>query len=169
MWYVKSLEFLRKVCRYSAYAGALALLGCVAMTVVDVTMRNFFSSAILGSVELTQLLVMWSAFLTIPLCFAYANHISVDFFVMGLGEKAQSVLQAVGTVLAALVMAGYAWWAGEQAMLQITAGEKTLTLGIPIGWFWLPLIFGTVLSLVCAVAVFVNMFAGTFVPARPEA
>lgn len=168
MWYVKLLELLRMVCRFSAYGGALVLLGCVAMTVADIVMRNFLSSSILGVVELTQLMLVWAAFMTIPLSFAYATHIAVDFLAMTLSERARSVLDGIGTLLAAFVMAAYAWWGGEQALHQMGVGEKTLTVGIPMIWYWVPIIFGTTLSMACAVVLFVNMVAGTYVPARPR-
>lgn len=162
MWYVKLLGLLRAICRMSAYAGALVLLACVAMTVVNVVMRNFLASSILGSVELTELAVVWAAFLTIPLCFAYGTHISVDFVTTNLGDRVQLTLRAIGTIVAGAVMLGYAWWGGQQAIEQIRSGQSTTTLGLGMAWFWIPVVYGTVLSLVASVLAVVNIIAGTF-------
>lgn len=161
-WPVRLLDALRWVARISAYLGALVLLACVIMTVVNVIGRKFLGFAILGSIELTELAVVWTAFLTIPVSFAYWNHISVDFLVTGLNKRAQDVLQAVGVIIAALVMAGYAWWGLQTGAKQVSSGDVTLAISIPIIWYWIPLIFGTVLSCLCAIVMAINLALGTY-------
>jgi hypothetical protein len=64
-------------------------------------------------------------------------------------------------------MALYAWWGGQQALHQIAAGERTLTIGVPIFWYWLPLLYGTSLSVVCALVAGINIALGTFKPENP--
>lgn len=152
MWSDRILGVVRSIARLSAYLGGVALLICVAITVIDVIMRNFFASSVLGSVELTQLCVMWAAFLTIPLGFAYGNHISVDVFVERAPRPVQRVMSTVNMLIAAIVLACYLYWGGAQALHAFMTREITLTLGIPISIYWLPIIFGTSLSLLSALA-----------------
>ena len=161
-WSVRLLDALRWVARISAYLGALVLLACVAMTVVNVIGRKFLGFAILGSIELTELAMVWTAFLTIPISFAYWNHIAIDFLVTGLNKRAQDILLGVSVIMAALVMAAYAWWGLQTAAKQVGAGDVTLAISIPIVWYWIPLIYGTVLSCLCAIVMAINLALGSY-------
>jgi TRAP-type C4-dicarboxylate transport system permease small subunit len=163
-WYQNVAHPVRRLAVWSAFLAGVALLACVALTVVDIVLRNFFSSGITGMIELTQLAVIWAAFLTIPLGFALDDHISVDLVVGLLRPRPRQYLRAIAALAGAVVMALYAWWGGEQALHQIVAGERTLTIGVPIFWYWLPLLYGTSLSAVCAFVACINLAFGTFKP-----
>ena len=159
MWLTNGLGALRTITKYSAYLGAVCLLICVAVTVSDVVLRNFFTASILGSVEITQLMIMWAAFLTIPLGFAHRTHISVDVFVRAASYKTQRRIAAVNMLFAALVMAGYFYWGGAQALHAFINNEITLTVGIPVWFYWAPILFGTGLSVICALFVAADSFS----------
>jgi TRAP-type C4-dicarboxylate transport system permease small subunit len=145
---------------WSAFAAAFALLICVALTVVDIVLRNYFASGITGMVELTQLAVIWAAFLTIPLGFVLDDHISVDLLANALKPQLRLYLRVFAAFTGAVVMAVYAWWGGQQALHQIMSGERTLTIGVPIFWYWLPLIYGTWLSVACALVACISLAFG---------
>lgn len=156
---------LDQVVVWSAYTGAAVLLLCAAVTVVDIVLRNFFASGVPGIVDLTQLAVIWGAFLTIPMGFAQGSHISVDLLTASFGPLSQRVVTASGLILGAIVMAGCAWWGWQQTAQQVGYGDRSMTIGIPILWFWLPLLFGCTLSILCVVAAVL----GLFFPVKPSA
>ena len=151
---------VRLVARGSAYGGALALVGCVAVTVLDVVLRNFFGTSVFGAVEYVQLGVMWAAFLTIPLGFAYGDHIAVDVFVTRAGDGTKRVLKATNMLVAALAMAACLWWGGAQALHALVTRDITLTAGIPLWLFWVPILFGMGLAVVAALVVALRAAAG---------
>lgn len=159
---------LKALARGSAYAGALALLGCVAVTVVDVVKRNFLQSSVFGSVELVQLGVLWGAFLTIPLGFAFGSHISVDVFVGALKDGARRVIGALNMLASALVMLACLWWGGASALHAIATHEVTLTAGVPMWLYWLPLVFGTALSALAALSTALQVALNGPVPRHGE-
>jgi len=141
---------VKALARWSAYGGAAALLACVAVTVVDVTMRNFLQSSVFGSVEIVQLGIMWAAFLTIPLGFARGDHIAVDVFVAQARTSVRDGLRAVHMLFTALAMAACLWWGGAQALHSLLMHEVTLTAGLPMWLYWVPILYGTALSVAAA-------------------
>ncbi len=150
---------IKAITRASAYAGAVALLGCVAVTVVDVVKRNFLGSSVFGAVEYVQLGIMWGAFLTIPLGFAHGDHIAVDVFVARTRDAVKTALRAFNMLLAVLVLAACLYWGGEQAMHALTTRDLTLTAGLPMWLFWLPVLYGIGLSALAALVVMAQALA----------
>lgn len=152
---------VRKLAEISAMLAAAVLMICVSITVFDIIMRNYFQGGITGVVEITQLAVIWAAFLTIPLGFAYENHIYVDLVTGGLRPRVRQFLRGIAVIAGAVVMAFYAWYGGHQALQQIFSAERTLTLGIPLSLFWTPILYGTSFSVVCAVTAYLALLTGS--------
>lgn len=161
-WHNRALGQLRRVTHLSAYLGSTALLACVAITVSDVVLRNFFAGTIRGALEITQLCIMWAAFLTIPLGFAHGNHISVEVVLSALPRNIKGLMQGLFTLIGAAVLLAYLWWGGAQAVEAFERHELTSTIGIPIWLYWVPVLFGMALSAACAVMVAFGNFDGSF-------
>lgn len=166
MLFTKLDRAMKRTTRGLAYGGAAALLGCVAVTVVDVTLRNFFARSVFGAVEWVQLGVIWAAFLTIPLGFAHGSHIAVDVFVARARRHLRRGIDLVNLLAAVLALSACLWWGLEQARHALATSERTLTAGIPLWLFWLPILVGTGLSALSALAAILVKLAGT--PARTE-
>jgi len=149
---------LTTLARWLAYVGVACLFGAMAMTVVDVLLRafsrliNLFAAdpigvAITGVVDIVQLLVMAVAFLAIPFAFLRDAHVSVDLVTTHLPTRFESFCKA----LAAILAVGFMWivltTGITEAENQMAFGDKTLTIGIPYSWFWLPLLVGVASSI----------------------
>lgn len=162
------LAFTRTVttraAKVSSFIGAAVMLVCAILTVIDVIMRNFFDGGILGMVDLTQLAMVWAAFLTIPLAFATDSHISVDIIVSRLSAVKLTLLKVFSVASAVFVLSFCVWWGWVEAARLIGYGDRSMTIGIPVVWYWAPLIFGCSLSAICALAAFVPA-----PPLRPRA
>jgi TRAP-type C4-dicarboxylate transport system permease small subunit len=143
--------FSTKAATVSSFLGAAVMLACALLTVFDVILRNFFKSGLLGMVDLTQLAMVWAAFLTIPLAFATDSHIAVDIFVSRIGASVMRFLKLFAVVAAVFVLAFCVWWGWVEASRQIGYGDRSMTIGIPAIWYWIPLILGCSLSALCAV------------------
>lgn len=141
---------MKRATRLLAYGGATALLGCVAVTVVDVAKRNFLATSVFGAVEWVQLGIIWAAFLTIPLGFAHGSHIAVDVFVSRLRNGTRRFLGTINMLAAFLALFACLWWGFEQARHAFENNELTLTAGVPLWLFWLPILVGTALAALSA-------------------
>ena len=149
--------------RWSARAGAGILLACAVITAIDVVLRNFFASGVPGTIDITKLAIVWGAFLTIPLGFANNSHIAVEFLVTPLGRRANATLRLVSLILSALAMAACFWWGWIEAAKQVGHGDRSMTIGIPVVFYWAPLLYGT------ALAGIVSLLAGAaiLIPSTP--
>ncbi|WP_254799122.1 TRAP transporter small permease [Halomonas sp. SS10-MC5] len=114
-------------------AGA-TLFAMMLLTTADVTGRYFFNSPILGTVELTQLMLAALVFLSLPVVCWREEHVSVDL----LDSVFPARLIWIRQVLVNLIVTGALWlmarrvWAlGERAMQW---GDVTEFLRIPNGY-----------------------------------
>ncbi|MDN3522943.1 TRAP transporter small permease [Halomonas ramblicola] len=114
-------------------AGA-TLFALMLLTTADVTGRFFFNSPILGSVELTQLMLAAVVFLSLPVVCWREEHVSVDLLDAIFPKRLVWVRQLLVNLIvtAALwVMAGRVWGLGVRAF---EWGDVTEFLRIPVGY-----------------------------------
>ncbi len=136
--------------RRAAYLGVSLLLLCALLNVGDIAMRRATSLNIAGMVDVTQLLVMACAFLCIPHTFMREAHVEVDFVVNQLPNRIRMALMGVWNFAGAGFMALTSWYAAQAALQAFANGDRSTTIGIPIVWYWAPLLFGCMVSvLVC--------------------
>jgi len=138
--------------RWCAYVGVVLLLVCAALNVGDIATRRVIQLNIVGMVDVTQLMVMACAFLCIPYTFMKEAHIDVDFVVNYFPLRLRHAAMALWGLVGAAFMALVSWYAGIAAMQAYTNGDQSTTIGIPIILYWLPLLFGCVLSVLACLA-----------------
>ena len=125
----------RLACDISAGVGGLTLISMASVTVVSVIGRALFSSPIQGDVELVQLgcAIVVASFM--PYTQFRHGNIIVDFFTTGVAPGTRARLDALGTLLYALMMALVCWRVAAGG-LQAWGNEETSSLmAIPI---WIP-------------------------------
>lgn len=89
---------------FFANVAAVILLGLVALTCADVIGRYFFSSPVVGAVELVRICMAGIIFFSFPLMFLRNDHIIVDlipFFRQGWVAWATSVIILIVTIYVA--------------------------------------------------------------------
>ena len=69
-------------------------------------------------------------------------------------------LQAVAAVIAAAVMALVLWKCFGAWQMQALLGDKSQQLGIPMSYFWVPLLVGAAASMLAALAVVIRLASG---------
>jgi TRAP-type transport system small permease protein len=114
-------------------AGA-TLFALMLLTTADVTGRYFFNSPILGTVELTQLMLAAVVFLSLPVVCWREEHISVDLLDSVFPPRLIWIRQVIVNLIitAALwVMARRVWALAERAF---EWGDVTEFLRIPRGY-----------------------------------
>ncbi|TCK09332.1 TRAP transporter small permease [Marinobacterium mangrovicola] len=127
-------------------SGMLALLGAVLLTVTDILLRLFAGYSISGVVDLTQLAVMFAAFFSIPYAFKQGSHVFVSLLSDQFGPVGRQLIEVAGLVLAAIFVGLIDWFSWQQAMLELSYGDVSQTLGIPKLYYWIPLLAGMGLS-----------------------
>lgn len=126
--------------------GMLVLLAAVLITVADILLRLFAGYSISGVVDLTQLAVMFAAFFAIPYAFKQGAHVFVSLLSDRFGATGQRLFECLALLLAGMFVTLVTWFSWQQAMLEISYGDVSQTLGIPKVYYWLPLLLGMGLS-----------------------
>ena len=124
----------------------LALIAAMLATAADVLARKLFGYTYSGTIDLVQLLVLSGAFLAIPYTFAARGHVAVAIVASYLSTRSLALLDAAAAALASVLMALFAWYGWGQAALQVEYGDVSQTIGIPMIWYWIPLVYGCLLS-----------------------
>lgn len=136
-----------------ALAGTAALLVAVALTVADIVLRSTGGGGVPGMVDIVQLCVMVSAMLAIPFGFPTDQHVAIDIFTIRMPAYVQRVLRVFAAVLGIGFLAGVFWFSTRQALVEAGYGDRSQTIGIPMIWYWVPLLVGMALAVLANVIV----------------
>ncbi len=134
------------VFRATAIFAVACLMIAGLITVVDIVLR-FFGGAVPGAVDLVQLFIVATAFAAIPWAFHTDGHVGVDLMTEWLPERAQAVLRATAALAGAGVMTLILIYGWQTAALQMRFGDVSQNLGVPLVWYWTPLLAGAALSI----------------------
>jgi TRAP-type C4-dicarboxylate transport system permease small subunit len=77
----------------------------------------------------------------------------VDFITDRLPRRARAGIQAASALLGAALLAAILWHSVGQALIQFRQGDRSQTLGIPMLWYWAPLVAGVALSVLAVLLV----------------
>jgi TRAP-type C4-dicarboxylate transport system permease small subunit len=129
------VDWLERTCDCSAAIGALVLLGIACITTISVIGRAFFSSPIMGDVELVQLgnAVVVASFL--PYTQYRRANIIVDFFTTAASARTQGILDFAGTALYTAVLALVLWRVAAGGIAIHEAQERSMLMDLPL---WVP-------------------------------
>src|SRR5688572_6301399 len=116
--------------RVLALGAGVALLGLLALVLLDVIMRYVLRLPFLGAYEMSELLMVLIVFLALPYCSATGGHVAVDVLAPVLDRPGLRWLNCLLHLLGAALMAVIAWQATLYAMGSITRGEATNMLSI---------------------------------------
>ncbi|MDV7340593.1 TRAP transporter small permease [Terasakiella sp. A23] len=134
--------------KYVAYIGMLFLLAAVLITTTDVVMRKVDGQGVYGAIDLIQLMVLSAAYLSIPYTFMTRAHVAVSMITDRLSRRGQAMTQVLAMVLACLFMCAIAYYGYLCALEQAEYGDVSMIFGLPMIYYWLPLIVGSALSTV---------------------
>lgn len=150
---------LHRLCRGLAAIGVVILFVCALLTVADILGRRLFEWTVPGMVDLTQLLVMNAVFLWIPYVFERRANVEVDLLFERLPRVARRWLDRSWPLLGAAFLLVAAWYAGRTALQVLEYGDSSQTIGVPMIWYWAPVLFGTVLAAIVCVIQFAQAMA----------
>jgi len=122
---------VRGVIEACGIIGVIILLAMMMMTVFDVILRYFFSRPIIGSMEISVVLMVCVVFLGIGWCALKDGHISVDIITGKLSKRSRALLNGFDNIVTLVLALVIAWRSFIEAL---SAKEMEVTspiLGIP--------------------------------------
>ena len=145
----------RIIAQTSRIAGIISIVFLVAMmllTVTDVFLRYFFNKPVLGSMEMTEHLMLAAGFLGIAWCAVKRAHVKVDLVVERFSPRGQAITDSISYLLALTVAPLVAWQNFAQAGYAKAEHVSSDLLEIPAYPFYVIVGFTfTLLSLVLLV------------------
>lgn len=151
-------DLIERGYRVVALAGFACLAGAALVTCADILLRQA-GGAVVGVVDLVQLLVMAGAYLAIPYAFLQDGHVAVDLVTARLPTRAAALCRALGALLGLALMLAIARYGLDAALQQHAYGDRSHTMGIPILWYWTPLLIGAALSVLATGRIVVRELA----------
>lgn len=145
-----TLQALRGLVILSAASGVAAYAAAALFTVGDIIGRQI-GMPIPGVIDLVQLCVVGGAWLVIPYAFLTGAHVGVDLLVESFPRALQTLLRIVAGLAAIallVLMFNYCYDTFQQKRM---FGDQSQQLGIPIFYFWIPLLYGVGLSVIAVV------------------
>lgn len=138
----------------SLFAAAI-LFALMVLTFADVVGREF-NVPVPGAYDLTKLSLGVLLFTALPLVTWEEKHLTVDLVTGNIPVRFRRPLRIISMLLAALVLAVFAWRLWAQGISLANYGQKAETLGVPIAplaWFMAVFAgFAAVVSVVLAIA-----------------
>jgi TRAP-type C4-dicarboxylate transport system permease small subunit len=123
----------------------ITLFGMMIMTMTDVLLRKFTNFSILGSVELTELMMVVIVFCSLAQCEADDGHIKVDLIYKRFSPRIRAVLDITTQFLCCVLFCVMAWALYLQAVDMKEWGEVTIDLNWPVYPFVYVASFGCIL------------------------
>jgi TRAP-type C4-dicarboxylate transport system permease small subunit len=161
----KILRFIIEAC---GIIGVVILLAMMMMTVFDVILRYFFSKPIIGSMEISVVLMVCVVFLGIGWCALNEGHISVDIITGKLSKRGRALLNAFDNIVTLVLALIIAWRSFIEAL---SAKEMEVTspiLGIPRYPFIFVTSFGFFLLFSAALILFLKNINSVKNPDRKD-
>ena len=152
-------DFAQRIAVWLAAAGVGALMLAIVIVIADIVARRSLGFSIRGTIDLTQLAQMACAFLALPYVFLRELNISVEAFADRLPQRAHRLVRLIAAFITLALMLAITWYSFRQAGIQVSQGDRSVTLGIPILAYWLPTLAGMALS--CAAIVVVIWKSGS--------
>ncbi len=151
---------MRKFTTALALLGTTAFLVAVALTVIDIVLRSVSTLTVHGLTDIVVLCTMIGALLAIPYGFAHDEHVSIDVFTLRLPPALQRACAIFAALLGLVFLSGATWFASQQMMMEWGYGDRSQSIGIPMVYYWLPLIAGLGVAALANLWLVVRLLAG---------
>lgn len=142
----------RRLTALAATVGVLFLGAAAIFTVADIVLRTAIGFALIGTIDIIQLCIMAAAATAIPHAFMTGAHVSVDLATDWLPDRALAAVKALAALAGLAMLILITRYGFDRAQMVIGYGDTSQTIGIPIVWYWGPLLTGMGLAaLACVV------------------
>ena len=136
---------LYSVVKFVDYFSWLTLFSMMVITITDVLLRKFTSTSILGTVELTEFMMVIVVFLSLAQCEVDDGHIKVALVMDKFGPKVQLFADIFTQTLCVVLFAMMSISIYHHAVNMKSSGEVTMDLGLPMYPFVYIAFFGCII------------------------
>ncbi len=124
---------MRKFESIFGVGAAAALFLMMALTFCDVIARKLIGNSIVGSTELTEVLMLLTIFLGLPVTSLRGEHVVFDLLDAWLPRWGRELQHRIAHLFCIAALSGGAWLVELRAMRTVEDGDLTAQLGIPVG------------------------------------
>lgn len=136
----------------------IVLFALMAMTALDLFLRNFSNTSVLGSVELTELMMVIIVFCSLAQCEADDGHIRIGLIMDKFGPFTRKIADIITGIICTIVFSLMSLSIYHHAVNMKKYGEVTMDLNIPLYPFVYIACFGSfIMSLVLLSKTIVNI------------
>lgn len=129
--------------------GAIFVAAMMLLTIADILMKNIFHQPVRGTFELVELSLVFAVFCGLPEIFRRDANIVVDVFDHLLRSGSVSALKLFGAAVTLAFLLLLGWAVIAPALDTIAYPQFTQEAGVPLTTFWVPIILGIGLTIVC--------------------
>lgn len=149
----------RRLTGFAATLGVLFLGAAAIFTVADIVLRTAIGFAIVGTIDIIQLCIMAAAATAIPHAFMSGAHVSVDLATDWLPDRLLAAVKALAALAGLAMLALIVRYGWDRAAMVIGYGDTSQTIGIPILWYWAPLLTGMALAALACIVLTASLTA----------
>lgn len=139
LWEMKTVDLNRRVesriypiIRFVDRVTWVVLFIMMIMTITDVLLRKFSNISILGTVELTELMMIVVVFSSLAECQVHDGHIKVDLVLKGFSPRVQSLFDVITQSICFFLFSLMTWAIWRHAESMKEWGEVTVDLALPV-------------------------------------
>ena len=121
----------------------IMLFALMIMTALDLILRNFSNTSVLGSVELTELMMVIIVFCSIAQCEADDGHIRIELIMDKFGPKVRNFADIITQTVCTIIFALMSISIFRHAANMKEYGEVTMDLNLPLYPFVYIAFFGS--------------------------
>ena len=114
---------------------AVALFAMMTLTFVDVVGRKLFNNSVVGSVELTEMLMLALIFAGMPLASLAGEHVIFDLLDGVLPVRVKYWQSIVSNLICTGLLGVAAWFVLNRALRTLSMGDTSAQLLVPIAPF----------------------------------
>lgn len=126
------IDFSKQASLWLARAGASALALMMILTFFDVIGRYFFNSPLVGTVEVTELLMGMIVYLGIGYTTVFRGHICVDIVITHLPLRIQIFLELITLAISIIFTTLICWQLWIKAADTVATGDVTQLWELPV-------------------------------------
>lgn len=135
-------KFVNPISLYLAYISAFLALAMSVIVVVDIALRSFFNSPILGVIELETFLLVTLCFFSLSYTMIKRGHVRVDIFMGKIKGSFRNFLESLYSILTIFIFGFVGWEYIDKAFEAVHIGEIDPVLSWPLWPFYTITAFG---------------------------
>lgn len=152
-------KFIHNIFQGLAVLGAVSFGLAALVTVVDILLR-IKGVGLPGVVDYVQLFIIAGAFLAMPYTFLEQGHVRVELLLEMLSKPVRKILAFVVCLLVLGIVVALTIYNFAGLERVIEGNDISQNLGLPMAYFWGPVVLGLGLSIVAVVVLLFEILTG---------